>query len=62
MMGLIIEMGACLADMWLGQQTVSSVSVLDEFVKYLNAALMICFGKLILLVDYNCSDFNAHLF
>ena len=43
--GLVIEMAATLSDTWLGLQTVSSMSVLDEFVKYLNAALMIVFGQ-----------------
>ncbi|KAK7110810.1 aquaporin-11-like [Littorina saxatilis] len=42
--GLVIEMAACLSDLWLGLQTLSSMTVLDEFVKYLNAALMIVFG------------------
>ena len=44
--GVAIEMAATLSDTWLGLQTVSSTSVLDEFVKYLNAALMIVFGEL----------------
>nr|KAG5690420.1 hypothetical protein BaRGS_026467 [Batillaria attramentaria] len=42
--GLVVEASASLSDMWLGLQTVSSMSALDELVKYLNAALMIVFG------------------
>ncbi|KAL8622416.1 hypothetical protein ACOMHN_041744 [Nucella lapillus] len=42
--GLAIEMAATLSDTWLGLQTLASISVLDEFLKYLNATLMIVFG------------------
>ncbi|XP_025096423.1 aquaporin-11-like [Pomacea canaliculata] len=42
--GMIIEGAATLSDTWLGLQTVSSLGLLDEFIKYLNAALMIVYG------------------
>ncbi|XP_076460942.1 aquaporin-11-like [Babylonia areolata] len=42
--GLVIEMAATLSDTWMGLQTLSSMTVFDEFLKYLNAALMIVFG------------------
>lgn len=43
--GLALELGASLSDTWLGLQTVSSMNLLDEFIKYFNAAMMIVFGK-----------------
>lgn len=43
--GMIIEGAATLSDTWLGLQTVSSLGLLDEFIKYLNAALMIVYGQ-----------------
>ncbi|XP_041370294.1 aquaporin-11-like [Gigantopelta aegis] len=44
LMGFMIEMAASLSDTWLGMQRVSKVSLLDEFIKYSNGALMITIG------------------
>ncbi|XP_067650204.1 aquaporin-11-like [Haliotis asinina] len=42
--GFLIEMAATLSDNWLGMQTVSRMSLLDELVKYANGAIMIVVG------------------
>ena len=55
LIGFAIELGACLVDTWLNMQTISSMSLLDELIKYTNAAAMIALGedlkkKIIILV------------
>ncbi|CAG5116521.1 unnamed protein product [Candidula unifasciata] len=44
LMGFLIEMCACLSETWLSMQTVSSTPILDELIKYINAAIMITIG------------------
>ncbi|KAK6165552.1 hypothetical protein SNE40_022460 [Patella caerulea] len=46
MFGFLVEMGASLADSWLGMQTVLRMSVLDELIKYANGSLMIVAGNI----------------
>ncbi|CAL1528461.1 unnamed protein product [Lymnaea stagnalis] len=48
LIGFLIELCACLSDTWLGMQTVSSVPLLDELIKYINGATMIALGELLL--------------
>lgn len=43
--GILVELSATLADAWLGKQTVSKFSFLDEFIKCANGALMIIAGE-----------------
>ncbi|ESP03185.1 hypothetical protein LOTGIDRAFT_137826 [Lottia gigantea] len=46
-LGFLIEMGASLSDCWLGMQTVTNMSLLNELIKNLNGSLMIIIGKFI---------------
>lgn len=60
LMGFLIELSACLSDTWLGMQTVSSVSVLDEFIKYANGTLMIVLGVTTTGMYFNPAMASGH--
>ncbi|KAH9519085.1 Aquaporin-12B [Bulinus truncatus] len=44
LLGFLLELGACLSETWLGLQTVSTKPIVDEWIKYINAATMITLG------------------
>ncbi|KAK0041532.1 aquaporin-12, partial [Biomphalaria pfeifferi] len=44
LVGFLLELGACLSETWLGLQTVSAIRIVDELIKYVNAATMITLG------------------
>ncbi|XP_041370128.1 aquaporin-11-like isoform X2 [Gigantopelta aegis] len=62
LVGCGIEMAASLSDTWLGMQRVSKVSLLDEFVKYTNGALMITVGLDTTGMYFNPASAFGHTF
>ncbi|BFY97819.1 hypothetical protein BsWGS_00859 [Bradybaena similaris] len=59
-MGFAIELCASLSDTWLGMQTVSSTPILDELIKYINAATMITIGVTTTGMYFNPAMASGH--
>ncbi|XP_041370131.1 aquaporin-11-like [Gigantopelta aegis] len=60
--GFLIEMAASLSRTWLGMQRVSRVSLLDEFIKYSNGALMMTIGLNTTGMCFNPAMASGHTF
>ncbi|XP_005090480.1 aquaporin-11 [Aplysia californica] len=60
LMGFLIELSACLTDTWLGMQTIATIPILDELIKYVNAALMVVLGLATTGMYFNPAMASGH--
>ncbi|KAK3108967.1 hypothetical protein FSP39_019886 [Pinctada imbricata] len=60
--GMAVEFGATLIDTWLGMQTISKQSVVDEILKLCNGSLMIVLGINLTGMYFNPAMATGHTF